>query len=252
MVATMMKKTQVDKMVTDGTTSTNKRQKIETKESVNAKKPKKIFMLDEFHMKDVTYSQIIKSSKCNIVPICNTDSTGSPILVQISGGGKVPVSFGVEEKEDDNTKVNISLQVSSDEDYTTMKNLRGEIIEVMSENWSKWHNGAKKPSLELVDNFCNHFVQPKKEKKNSPGEYWDSLVKSKFNKNDILSGKCRIVDAESNEVINYADLPGRKWHKAVFELRHMYILGTKSFGVTKVLRYLSTSDEDGDGVIDPL
>jgi hypothetical protein len=34
------------------------------------------------------------------------------IQYNISGGGKVPV----EEKEDDNTKVNISLQVSSDEE----------------------------------------------------------------------------------------------------------------------------------------
>jgi hypothetical protein len=229
-------------------TESNKKQKV----VVNTTKPKKICMMEDFDVRIMKFSPIVKSSKCNIVPMCHDDVKNSPILVQISGGGKIP-PFGIDVKEEDANKINITLQISSEDDFEHMKKVRDELITVMNKNWTKWHGtGTKKPSTEVIENFCNHFTQPRKPKRNSPTEFWDSLSKASLNKNDILGGRCRITDVETGEKVDATDLAGRNWHKAVFELKHIYILGTKSFGISKTLRYLSTSREEDNEELEPL
>ena len=205
-----------------------------------------VCMVTDFMMSSVKFGDLISTKgKCDIIPITTGSGSGT-VLVQLSGGGMIPKTFGVEEMDDDPSKVSINLQVSSENEYNQMVRIRSELIDSMSENWSKWHNGSKNPSKEVIDNFCNHVVQPKKLKKNSTDQYWDGLVKSK------LGTKCRIIDMETNEPVQLTDLPGRKWHKAVFEFKQVYILGTKSFGITKVLKYLLTSGTNSDDDFEPL
>lgn len=207
-----------------------------------------VCMVSDFTFKNSQFGDIVSTKgKCNLLPL-TTKTNGTTVLVQLSGGGMIPKTFGVEETEDDakTPKVSVNLQVTSDDEYDQMVRIRTELIECMSDNWSKWHNGSKKPSKEVIDNFCNHIVQPKKLKKNSTDQYWEGLVKSK------LGTKYRILDMETNEEVPYSELPGRKWHKAVFEFKQVYILGTKSFGVTKVLKYLLTSNVDNDDEFEPL
>jgi hypothetical protein len=216
--------------------------------------PNRLQMMNTFSMKQVLYQGIVKSTKCNVIPMKLNNTKQSSVLVQISGGGMIPKSFGVEETEDDakKKKVSIKLQVSSDDDYNQMVRIRGETIDCMSDNWSTWNSTAKKPSHEVLENFCNHIVQPKKLKKNSSAEFWDGIINSKINATDLQDGKCRIVDVDTREPVSHLDIPGRKWSKAIFEFKQVYILGTKSFGVTKLLRYLSTSKVDDDEDFDPL
>jgi hypothetical protein len=223
--------------------SSNKRQKT-TK--------RKICMMQDFHVSDMKFLPIVKSSKCNIVPMCHDDETKSPILVQVSGGGSVP-PFGVNHKEDDVNKVDITLQISCNDDFDHMTRVRTGLITTMETNWPLWHGTtSKKPSTEVIENFCNHFAQPKKPKKNSSTEFWDGLSKASLNIKDITSGRCRIIDDGSGEKVDLVDLAGRQWHKAIFELKHIYILGTKSFGISKRLRYLSTSSEEDFLDFEPL
>jgi hypothetical protein len=215
------------------------------------KKSKRIQMICDFNVNgsDVAFHALVKSAKCNLVPMKLCDEKESPILVQMSGGGKIPAAFGIQEKEDDSNKVNVTLQVASRDDHKQLERLHGEVVAVMCKNWAKWNSGSKQPSKEVIQEFCYHLVQPRKPKKNSPDEFWDGTTKSSFTKTDLVAGKCRIVDSDSGEPVDIKDVPGRKWHKAIFEFRHVYILGTKSFGITKTLRYLSTSDEDSGDII---
>lgn len=222
---------------------TTKKQKISKKT---------VQMLSDFDILTVKFLPIVKSSKCNLIPI-RQPSNDSTILVQISGGGKVP-PFGVKEKEDNTNKVDITLQIASENDYAVMTKVREHLVTLMDKNWTSWHTTTKKPSIEVIETLCNHFVHPKKPKKNNPNDFWDGLSNTSFNRTDLSSGKCRIVDIDTGDtMVGIDDLPGRTWHKAVFELKHVYILGTKSFGITKSLRYLSTSkQDDDDNMIVPL
>ena len=210
----------------------------------------KVVLLSDIDVsKDIAFQPIVKNTKCNIIPIRHS-TTDSTILVQISGGGKIP-PFGVKDDENNPNKVSITLQIASDDDFNTMVKFRDNLINIMDTNWSNWHT-SKKPSIEVIETLCNHFVHPKKPKKNNPGAFWDGLSNAAVNKSDMSSGKCRIIDIDSGNPVTIDDLPGRTWHKAVFELKHVYVLGTKSFGVTKILRYLSTSKQEDDDIIVPL
>lgn len=234
--------------VNDTTKTTNEVQVIEhVAKRRKTESPNKVRMITEFSMKDVTFNDIVSTKgKCNIIPM---SIKNAPILLQLSGGGIVPKTFGVEEIEDDQSmpkKVTVTLQVSSSNEYDQMVRIRDELLSSMADNWTNWQKGTKKPSNEVIENFCNHIVQPKKLKKNSTDQYWDGLVKSK------IDSKCRFVDVDTNEPISYTDLPGRKWHKAIFEFKQIYILGTKMFGITKVLKYLSTSKHEDDYEVEPL
>jgi len=107
----------------------------------------------------------------------------------------------------------------------------------MSKNWILWHGSDNKvSSRDVIETLCHHLVSPKKMKKGSEDEYLDGILRTSFFKHD-----CKIIDEETKEDVDVLDLPGLRWHKAVFELKHVYILGTKSFGFTKVLKYLSTT-----------
>jgi len=67
----------------------------------------KIIMVDSFNLTDVKFQPVIKRDKISIVPM------EEKVLIQLSGGGMIPRTFGVEEKGE---KIDVKLQISSQDD----------------------------------------------------------------------------------------------------------------------------------------
>lgn len=220
-----------------------------------AKKRKtvKILALEDFHLGDVHLQPLIKSSKCSLVPLVETQDKKSSVLVQLSGGGKIPVSFGIDDKEiEGRRKVQIAIQIDSDSDHAHLQRLRTELIAVASTHWPSWYPETKVPSDEVLETLCATFVSARKPKKNDSTDCWSGVSKAVLDPEDCKTGRCKIVDRETNESLPFESVPGMLWHKAIFELRYVYIQATRSYGITKKLRYLSCSEADDFGDIVPI
>lgn len=206
----------------------------------------------DFHMDACHLLPLIKSSKCNLVPLVLKKDEQSPVLVQLNGGGVIPPSFGIEDKEQDGRrKVQIALQIDSTEDHAALDRLRLELGEMVAGQWKTWFPDVAAPSREVLLNFCNNFVSPRKKKKTGEGT-WAGVSKAGIDPDDCTSGRCKIVDKDTGDIVPFHLLPGMTWHKVVFELRYVFVQATKSYGVTKKLRYLSCSSKEDEGEIVPL
>jgi hypothetical protein len=157
------------------------------------------------------------------------------------------LSFGVDEKKDlDKLKVNVAFQIDSEEDHQDLLRIQDELVKEVTAGWSTWYPNAPVPSAEVLKNNCYGLVSQRKPKTTGDGE-WSGVSKATLEPAECISGKCKIVDAETNQVVPYVDLPGMKWHKIIVELKYIYIQSTKSYGITKKLRYLSCSGGNEDG-----
>jgi len=209
--------------------------------------PNRIMLVNDMHMSDTHTSAIVKNSKCSLVPLVSAHDKTSPVLVQLSGGGKIPLSFGIDDKETDGRrKVRLALQVDDDNDHDHLERLRTELGSLVVNKWSTWYPDATPPSDEVLRTLCNTFVSARKKKSNSD-EKWSGVTKAVIEPEECINGRCKIVDRDTGDTVPLETLPGMNWHKAVLEFRYIYIQGTKSYGVTRKLRYLScSSDDDGD------
>ena len=103
-----------------------------------------ITMGGNFHMDACHMLPLIKSSKCNLVPLALKKDEHSRVLVQLNGGGVIPPSSGIEDKEQDGRrKVQIALQIDSTEDRglsdkPTMKKMSAEHA-IMSSDSSAYY-----------------------------------------------------------------------------------------------------------------
>jgi hypothetical protein len=181
----------------------------------------------------------IKSKMATIVPITYPGSR--PVLIQLSGGGRIP-SFGVDQNEDKPSKFNIVFNVESEEEFESMQNMRNELIQLAMSKWSSWFPDQKKPSDELIKEQCNPLVSKRTPKQNSPNEFWPGTLKTVVEMSDIQTEKCRFRDRDTGDKLELADLAGMNWHKAVVELRSVYVLSNRSYGISKRLRYLECSE----------
>ena len=211
-----------------------------------------ITLVDNFHMIDCKLQSLVKSSKCNLAPLVNAKDEHGPVLVQLNGGGVIPLSFGIEDKEQDGRrKVQIALQIDSISDHDHLERLRTELGEMVADQWKTWFPDTTSPSKEVLMNFCNNFVSPRKKKKTGDGT-WSGVSKATIDPEECNTGRCKIVDKDTGDIIPFHMLPGMTWHKVVFEFRYVFVQATKSYGVTKKLRYILCAAKEDDGEIEPL
>lgn len=213
---------------------------------------KQVRMVHDVHMSDTYLKPQVKSSKCLLVPLAYAFDKKSPVLVQLSGGGKIPLSFGIDDTEvEGRRKVRVALQIEDQSDHDHLVRLRTELSNIVIQTWPSWYPDTSHPSAEVLQTLCNTFVSARKKKTNSE-ETWSGVSKACIEPDECLNGKCKIVDKESGVSVPFDMLPGMTWHKAILEFRHIYVQATKSYGVTRKLRYLSCSAAEDDGDIDPL
>jgi hypothetical protein len=209
-------------------------------------------MLNDVHISDTHLQPLVKSSKCLLVPLVYAFDKKSPVLVQLSGGGKIPISFGIDDSDTDGRrKVRLAFQVDDDSDHENLVRLRTELSDSVVDQWQSWYPDVTPPSKELLETLCNTFVGPRKKKNNSE-ETWPGVSKAVIEPDDCLNGRCKIVDKDTGEAVPFAMLPGMMWHKIILEFRYIYIQATKSYGITRKLRYLSCSPQEEFEDMDPL
>ena len=210
----------------------------------------RVVLVDDFHLEDTHLKPIVKNTKCNIVPL-TTD--GSPVLVQLSGGGIIPLSFGIDEKDlGGRRKVTVALQIDSDTDHEALDRLRTQLIGVAASTWKHWYpEGAAVPSIDMLTTLCHGLVSERK-KKQTGDDCWSGISKAGIEPADCSTGVCKIVHRDTATSIPFEDLPGMSWHKAIFELRYIYIQAKQTFGITKKLRYLSCSENEERGEVVPI
>jgi hypothetical protein len=115
----------------------------------------------------------------------------------------------------------------------------------------QWFPDNVSPSQEVLQTCCNNFVSPRKKKKTGDGN-WSGVSKASIDPDDCRSLRCNIVDKDTGDIIPFHLLPGRKWHKVIFEFRYVFIQTTKSYGITKKLRYILCSEKEDEAEIEPL
>jgi hypothetical protein len=201
--------------------------------------PKRVLLVDDFHLGDIHLKPIVKNSYCTLVPLTCTSEEKRSVLVQMSGGGFIPVAFGIDDRENDGRrKVNLSLQVDSESDHEQLQRLGAELKNTVNAKWQSWYPEHEGTSSSGV---CHPLVSERKQKNNSQ-DCWPGISKAAILPNDCASGACKIVNRDTGAVVPFSDLPGMSWHKAVFELRYIYIQTTQAYGIAKKLRYLSCTE----------
>ena len=89
----------------------------------------KIIMVDSFNLTDVKFQPVIKRDKISIVPM------EEKVLIQLSGGGMVPRTFGVEEKGE---KIDVKMQISSQDDENFLNRIRDELLTAYLVLMTRW------------------------------------------------------------------------------------------------------------------
>ena len=214
------------------------------------KKTAHIYRICDKNLKHtIKTGDLIKSKMVNLVPLLTLDD--KPVLIQLSGGGKIPKSFGVDENTENKNKINVTFNINNDDDHENLETLRNNLATLCVKQWSAWFPDSKKPDDNVLLNMCNSLVSAKKKKKDSDG-YWSGTMKTALDATDLTNGMCKLVDKNTKESLSIAELPGMNWHTAIVELRHVYIQATKSYGVTRKLRHLTCSENAMAETIIPL
>jgi hypothetical protein len=223
-----------------------------TKKQKVAPPKKRVVMVNDLHMCDTHLQPLVKSSKCLLVPLVYASDKKSPVLVQLSGGGSIPLSFGIDDTDiEGRRKVRVAFQVDDKSDHEHLDRLRTELSDIVVTTWPTWYPDTKPPSKEVLQTLCNTFVSARKKKTNSE-DTWAGVSKAVIEPDECLNGRCKIVDKETGATVPFDCLPGMKWHKIILEFRYIYIQATKSYGITRKLRYMSCSAVDDDGDLEPI
>lgn len=193
----------------------------------------------------------MKANMVTLVPL--TTSQNKAVFLQLDGGGDIPVQFGLGDVPDNPEKFKLSFNIKSDSEYNALCAMREQLSSVAIREWKTWFQSTKaSPSDLLLRDLCYSMVTEKKERAGSPGQYYPGLFKATFGLADIDSGRCRILHADTKEPVSFRDLPGMRWVRSIVELRHIFIQGSKSYGITKRLRYIEVVDGYGEEDIVPL
>ena len=224
-------------------------------EAKERKKSHTVVMVGDASLKNLFPQPMIRTGTINLVPLSREEGKPgylAPFLVQMNGGGTVPKSFGVEEKENDGKKkVQLTFSIGAESDHKDLERLRGELVELVKDQWPTWNPDTKVPSADVLNNGCNPLVTARKKKKNGE-DYWPGNLKATISPEDCASGKCRIIDSDTKESVPYRDLGGMYWKKAIFEFRHVYMQSTKSIGLTKRLVFAEVTPGVCDLPVVPL
>lgn len=225
---------------TKRTTSKQPRSVDETDDRPKKKKTASILTLPTFTIDTIQFGQLTKHRMCNLVPINNVH-TGKPIYVQLSGGGDIPLSFGLEENKETPNKFNLNFSITNEQDVQEFGRIKQELSEYACGAWSTWFPSTNPPSKTIILNSCNPLCTEGKDKSNGSGR-WPGLMKATFDVSEIEQGSCKIREFETGTDIDFQSLAGMSWHRAIVELRYLYIQSSKSYGFAKRLRYLEVSE----------
>jgi hypothetical protein len=191
-----------------------------------------------------------KNKMVVLVPIQMTDR--KPILIQLSGGGRISPSFGVEEHKERPGRWNVTANVDCLEEHAALENMQESFTAMCCKRWTKWFPDQKLPSTELLCSMCNNFVTPRKKKKDSDG-CWAGTFKAAVDTVDMELGRCKIKENNTGEVIKDLErVRGMTWTRIIFEVKFIYIQSTKSYGISKKLRFLEVCPQEADDLIVPL
>jgi hypothetical protein len=197
--------------------------------------------------RDVQTGPMVKAKMTSIIPLHIIGER--PVLIQLDGGGNIP-SFGLDQNEDKPNKYNVVINIGSDKEYESLNLVRTDLIDLVLSKWSSWFPEQKKPSDELIREQSNPVVSIRKRKQNSDA-LWPGTIKSAVDRSDVETGICRLVDQDGHR-LELSDLPGMRWTKAVIEIRSIYILSNRSYGISKRLRYIECAESDEMEEIIPL
>lgn len=219
------------------------------KRQKTTKKTADICHVRDFSLKkSAVFGDLTKSAKCNIVPLQLENNR--PIFVQFGGGGSIPTAFGVERKEGEE-KATVTFEIGCENECAELERLTTEFKDVVAGKWAKWFPDTKCPSPALLADLCNPMVSERKKKQRGEGLY-PGMSKASFNMRDLTDGKCQMIHSENGEKLTLEDLPGMKWKVVIVEFKFAYILSSKSYGITRRLRYISCEAKDDELEIVPL
>lgn len=163
------------------------------------------------------------------------------VLIQLDAGGRIPSKFGVDVS--DSGKTYLRLTVPDPDELEALNKISSHLMDKVVEGKDTFW---PKPMEEKIvrDNYSSTFVSPPSEKNDNSGEFWDGSLKMTVDL--TASGSLRpgvsVLDHDGTPVA-VADLPGRQYETALFELGCLYVLGQKS-GITKKLVRLQLKQPD--------
>ena len=180
-------------------------------------------------------------SKIRSFNVSNGPDPNDRVLVQLDAGGRIPSKFGVD--VNDNGKTYLRLTVPDADELTALGKIASHLAnKVVAGKGVFWPKLITEKAVR--SNFSTTFVTPPVAKTDNSGGFWDGSVKMSVDLTDkgSLRSGVSIVDHDGTPV-DVADLPGRQYETALFELGCLYILGQKS-GITKKLVRLQLKQMD--------
>jgi len=163
------------------------------------------------------------------------------VLIQLDTGGRIPSKFGVDVS--DNGKTYLRLTVPDADELTALGNISSYLMDrVVAGKGVFWPKLITEKTVR--GNYSTTFVTPPAAKNDDSGGFWDGSIKMTVDLTDkgSLRSGVSILDHDGTPM-TVADLPGRQYETAVFELGCLYVLGQKS-GFTKKLVRLQLKQMD--------
>jgi hypothetical protein len=117
--------------------------------------------------------------------------------------------------------------------------------------WNSWFPDIKVPVSALLTDLCNPLVGERKKNRTGDGVY-PGISKTSFQLKELFDGTCLVVNADTKENVSLEDLPGKWWKQFIVKFKFVYIMSSKSYGLTRCLPYLSYEEPDDELEIIPL
>lgn len=203
-----------------------------------------VIKASEFNLRDHVYCHPVRvfgDKKIKMVklspPAYTSPKTRVPVRVQFSNGGRIP--FGV--RVDKWGKTHMNLSIGSTDESKQYAAFSNDLIKLAIKNKKVWWPKHKKLPDEMIRaNFLPPIFAPE-EKKDSPGEFWDSNIRVKIPVSTTTGEPvsvptssrqkaCEILDSDG-AVVSMHDLTGREWSRAIVDIAGIYFSGKFGWGI---------------------
>ena len=175
----------------------------------------------------------IVTDKVKLVKLRHPES--GPLCVQLSGGGYIPQTFGIDDTVPD--KVYMSLSIGDPAEDAQLRAINDQVVALATRQGHEWSTVV--PADKWAE--INHSLISDKKLKPDSTESYDALVKG------LVTPELLMVNGSTG--VDLAGLRGVRWTKVVIEFRFVYIQGKKAFGLAKRIRVLETAPMDGEYVL---
>jgi hypothetical protein len=202
-------------------------------------KPARVIKMLDFNIgRDAKFMPATDYNGLQTVKLLNRHTNGA-LMISFTRGGWLSQQYGV--AVNIFGKINVTFDVADDEEVQALEKMHKDIVNAAFEHTKEWF-GSSMTLEEVHTSIYNTFTPPKKRRDSD--DCWNASFRCTVaNESDLIPDRAgqrivNVVCAQEN-VENVYDIVGRKYDKAIVELKSIFFSVKDSqcrFGISKELR----------------